>query len=136
MSGSLTMTPEAQRIAIAEKCGWTFGGETGRYWWKSPHGNVQRILTYGAATQAKVNSLSELPNYLSDLNAMHEAEKMLDANQQVDFSVVLTRPVREEIYEVMPNDLHFAVCFPAIHANAAQRAEAFLRTLNLWDDTK
>jgi len=30
----------------------------------------------------------------------------------------------------------YKVLFGYIHATAAQRAEAFLRTLNLWDDAK
>jgi len=116
------MKNKEQRIAIAEACGWTEikHNPTTDLWYGTPpkdHKPVWDVI---------------LPNYLNDLNAMHEAEKMLDGNQQINFACYLTQPVRDEIYEVMPNDLRYTVCYPALHSTAAQRAEAFLRTLNLW----
>ena len=63
--GGWAMTPEAQRIAIAEACGWSYEkNETyapdGAFWWsKNP----------------------EFPDYLNDLNAMHEAENTLTYEQ-------------------------------------------------------
>lgn len=109
------MTPDAQRIAIAEAC---------------KHADIN------GRTHVLVNDVIvwHVPDYLNDLNAMHEAEEVLDANQQCTFACLLTEPVRDEIYEVMPRDLRYTVCFPALHATASQRAEAFLRTLNLWTD--
>ena len=84
------MKPEEQRIAIAEACGWEWSGE------------------------------DNLPNYPSDLNAMHEAEKILNTNQAADYCELL-RPI-------------ICGCWRLVHATAAQRAEAFLRTLKLWTD--
>lgn len=56
---------------------------------------------------------------LNDLNAMHEAEK------------TLSRPQWETYCEYLIG----VVCDSCpIYATAAQRAEAFLRTLNLWKD--
>ena len=52
-----------------------------------------------------------MPDYLNDLNAMHEAEKVLNDHQWDDYICQLGH---------------------AMGATAAQRAEAFLKTLNLW----
>jgi hypothetical protein len=60
-----------------------------------------------------------LPDYLNDLNAMHEAEKVLDYNQ-----------LRE-----MEDSVSFQFAVYPFHATAPQRAEAFLRTLELWKPT-
>lgn len=106
-----TMTTNEKRIKIAEACG---------------------TLSWSECNPPGVCLGNGVPDYFNDLNAMHEAEKVLDPNQQITFACHLTQPVRDQIYEVMPNDLHYAVCFPALHATAAQRAEAFGKTLNLW----
>ncbi len=107
------MNIEQQRLAIAKACGWHKRLES----WRNPCGQPGFV---------------SIPDYLNDLNAMHEAEKTLDANQRLDYACYLTEPVRDQVYEVMPRDIHYSVCFPAINSTAAQRAEAFLRTLNLW----
>jgi len=67
--------------------------------------------------------LKQLPDYLNDLNAMHEAEK------------VLRKPMKPSDTDTIIGDRmhdyaeHLGY---AIDATAAQRAEAFLKTLNLW----
>jgi hypothetical protein len=92
------MKPEQQRIAIAEACGWFFMDDS----WHYPNG-------------AKALSL---PDYLTDLNAMHEAEKMLN---------------RESGYhEIGGYGLYLVALEHNVSSTAAQRAEAFLKTLNLW----
>jgi hypothetical protein len=94
----LPMNPEQQRIAIAEACGWFFMDDS----WHYPNG-------------AKALSL---PDYLTDLNAMHEAEKMLN---------------RESGYhEIGGYGLYLVALEHNVSSTAAQRAEAFLKTLNLW----
>lgn len=98
------MKPEAQRIAIAEACGWQQDGPRGNRW-IAPDGHIHEIWGSGLAC----------PDYLNDLNAMHEAEKMLTDDQKHEFEERLSH----EFY------------FPTM-TTAAQRAEAFLRTLNLW----
>ncbi len=103
------MKPEQQRIAIAEICGFvkntnTAFGKTAP-WWYNPAGQIFWE--------------SELPDYLNDLNAMHEAEKVLDEKQQQEYVNLL----------LTGDSLNY---FAEIHATATQRAEAFLRTLNLW----
>lgn len=112
------MSPEAQRIAIAEVCGYRHG-ESKPFWMATPVG--QPFVAC---------SVDKLPDYLNDLNAMHEAENTLSANDAVVYAANLTRG--HDIWDVMPNDDHFTCCYGALHATAAQRAEAFLRTLGKW----
>ncbi len=63
------------------------------------------------------------PNYLNDLNAMHEAEKVLTPGQRVTYIAILL-PITGTVQQ----DLWFCA-----HATAAQKAESFLRCLNLWE---
>jgi hypothetical protein len=112
------MTPEAQRIAIAEACGWKFRKAGSGFELLEPDG--QRNC---ADTDPLTNWQSfsyRLPNYLNDLNAMHEAEKVLGKDHWHEYWKYL------ETYDANP----YCVCF----ATAAQRCEAFLKTLGLWND--
>ena len=71
----------------------------------------------------RVDDFAEyLPDYCNDLNAMHEAEKVLEK-----------MPEKRITYA---HHLMNATCreWAAFHATAAQRAKAFLRTLNLWKE--
>jgi hypothetical protein len=97
------MTPEAQQIAIAEACGWK----------PNPFQMDMRGQVFPQSP----------PDYLNDLNAMHEAQKIL-SGQQVDAFVTTL------CLKVQPK--------PSLwDATAAQRAEAFLKALNLWkEDSK
>jgi hypothetical protein len=67
-----------------------------------------------------------LPDYLNDLNAMHEAEKVLSRgegyHQKGGFGLYKTA-LAEVCDEQHPID-----------ATAAQRAEAFLRTIGKWEE--
>ncbi len=60
--------------------------------------------------------------------AMHEAEKVLGVMHQESYAVNLGKLVKNT--EPCLEWDHFRL----IHATAAQCAEAFLRTLNLWKD--
>lgn len=68
--------------------------------------------------------ITRLPEYLTSLSAMHDAEKTL-----------IHRGLHEKYYHELVS-VTTVDRFYLIHATAAQRAEAFLRTLNLWDDSK
>lgn len=59
-----------------------------------------------------------MPDYLNDLNEMHTAEKVLTDEQAHRYEMHL---VESFTYPTM--------------ATAAQRAEAFLRTLGKWEDS-
>ena len=97
------MTPEQQRIAIAEACGWTTKHKG--LW-------VERLQTYAA-----------LPDYLNDLNAMHEVEKVLKGGMRSKYDAELTL--------ICSRDYNFIW-----ESTASQRAEAFLRTIDKWEEAK
>lgn len=92
------MSPQAQRIAIAKACGWK---------------------------DEIVKAFHGLPDYLNDLNAMHEAEKLLTQWEElVSYHSWLGYCGGNSTIEV----------HNCIHATAAQRAEAFLRTIGKWEE--
>jgi hypothetical protein len=64
-------------------------------------------------------------DYPNDLNAMHEAENSLSSIEQCQFA--------EKLFRVMVGE-HGVSDFMKIHATAAQRAEAFLRTIGKWGE--
>lgn len=116
------MSPEAQRIAIAEACGWSLQ--------ESPFPTVcpgKVWLRTNPMAAASTNDL--LPDYLTDLNAMHEAEAHLLKVHARKYTRELSALVEPEYVE----EYHY---FRVISATAAQRAEAFLRTIGKWEDDK
>lgn len=107
------MTPEAQQIAIATHCGWKPLQEfPGRLW---PH---QFLPSFMMPPNESTMGTS-VPAYLSDLNIMAKAESLLSHDQRRDYASAL---------------INICGTFGCIFASAAQRAEAFLRTLNLWTE--
>lgn len=102
------MRPGDQRIAIAQACGWT---------------KIHGTHLVGYPSTGAGDYFVSVPDYLTDLNAMHEAEKVLTDSQLVGFRIHLIRNSDGPSVEA-------AMC----HATAAQRAEAFLKTLNLWKE--
>ena len=107
------MKPELQRVAIAEACGYK---------------DVATGMTEGSVrvtTGFKHHTFDEeIPDYLNDLNAMHEAEKVLTGYEQtVTYSDNLMKIVGYHTFD-------------SAHATAAQRAEAFLRTVGKWKEAR
>jgi len=131
------MKPEAQRIAIAEACGVrvkSFGFRYGAKDWLGA-GSVASEGYYNESfAEQEARELTfkhsmvcgdiyehpaRLPDYLNDLNAMHEAEKVLPAIKHPGtYGIIL-----EEVAGGW-----------SMTATAAQRAEAFLRTIGKWED--
>lgn len=77
----------------------------------------------------------ELPDYLNDLNAIHEAEKVLWSNDPDDESLDgMVGKYRQTLENLvirdwnLDHDLHRW----SEHATATQRCEAFLRTIEKW----
>jgi len=70
---------------------------------------------------------ASLPDYFNDLNACHQMEKKLSDNQWVTYMDNLCAANGRQC-GLPKNTCRRAV----IHATAAQRAEAFGKTLNLW----
>lgn len=130
------MTPEAQRIAIAEACGWTretrrmyAGARNVEGWGKNQH------LELGDRDRDFTISPNAFPDYLNDLNAMHVAERALKDQQQDAYIDWLLQCI------VVPAEAEFGVTFSdtdtmwvVLHSTAAQRAEAFLRTIGKWKE--
>lgn len=111
------MTPEDQRIAMAKALGW-----------KVVQGDNGLLITHEGDVFCE-----HFPDYLNDLNAMHEAEGViLNPNSPI---VWVNYEERGEIKRAYQDNLERAATLggaSAICATAAQRAEAFLRTLDLW----
>jgi hypothetical protein len=107
-----TMTEELQRKAIAEACGWKFIPE---YY----HGKDQPP-EFTTVTPDGRHLCGYYPDYLNDLNAMHEAEKVFTDTQWEEYGDYL---------ETMINPVK-----GWLHATAVQRAEAFLKTIGKWEE--
>ena len=111
------MSDEQINIAIAEACGWhTIAFNRG--WVNVGDGETQAMI----------------PDYCNDLNAMHEAEKVLSPANQ---------PARgESQWSAYLGWLGFcgenntSEVYGCVTATASQRAEAFLKTLGKWEGTK
>lgn len=94
------MTPEKQRITIAEACGWQY-------------------VNFNYILQGVWQNVGSFPDYLNDLNACHEMEKLLvDAFERRKYYQTLDEITGDQ--------------WATIVATAAQRCEAFLKTVNLW----
>jgi hypothetical protein len=98
------VNPEAQRIAIAKVVGYP-----------NP-----RMGLFNRCYAGELPNLEDVPDYLNDLNAMHEAENAVIRPKRFWYQYCLKLPGRS--------------FDESIGATAAQRAEAFLRTLGLWKE--
>jgi hypothetical protein len=109
------MTNKQINIAIAEACGWKVHPK-------------DKWLVIPPNSPHSVQPLYTLPDYCNDLNAMHEAEKVLytGIEQQRYWQAGYGR-FQMILAEICPNPYS---------ATARQRAEAFLRTLGKWEETK
>jgi hypothetical protein len=101
------MNEEQQRIAIAEACGFKARTDRHKPMWVTPDGKT--LLTMP----------EHLPDYLNDLNAMHDAEKVIGPIKGIEFCYHL-------------NEMGMSGEWEILTATAAQRAEAFLRTIGKW----
>ena len=111
------MTKEAQRLAIATACGWNSQPE--------PATEEVKAIWGFVADKPKWWYVHQLPDFASDLNAMFEAEKILDENQQDTYWCQLRHLVDCGMDELQH-------CFNTVHATAEQRARAFLFALGKW----
>ena len=107
------MSPETQRIAIAEACGFI----NVRMWSESC------IASMGINAKGKYWGSLGVPDYLNDLNAMHEAEKALNVS---DEQITHWQNTLELVCD-RDNTI-------TLMATAAQRAEAFLKTIDKWKE--
>ena len=121
------MNSDKQRIAIAEFCGWKdVRGVT--HLGIPPEGG--RLFPYPEYHQEdwRLNPFHGIPDYLNDLNAMHEAEESLG---------VKCYEYNNCLYNLLGNRVGDRCDKPhqgTWHATAAQRAEAFLKTIGKWEE--
>lgn len=106
------MTDEQINAAIAEACGWADIIE-------HPEFGLMGVAqdTHGCRTGIEC--------YTHDLNAMHEAEKVLKGHNQIHTYVWLL---------ANRNDSETHSKLTEVHISARGRAEAFLRTLGKWEE--
>ena len=114
------MKPEQQRIAIAEACG---------------HMNV-RFTEFGSCVASTALNKDGgfwgrhgVPDYLNDLNAMHEAEKTLTPEQRNQYINILD-DMAGDIDDPVQHDFQWC-CSSANH-----RAKAFVRVVGKWEEEK
>lgn len=100
------MTEDQKRIKIAEACGW-------------------KSQTIGPSWH---QSETKMPDYFNDLNAMHEAEKVLSNEQWADYIMAFGKIFAQDV-----STHYWSLARSLIRATAAQRAEAFGRVKGLWE---
>jgi hypothetical protein len=134
------MTKDEQRIAIGEACGYV--------WYRIPKNQFEQERRYRFLAHPLVHEYEDqsplwleradgtehicnmqfmekeghLPDYVFDLNAMHEAEKLLTQGGKTQYIFVLQTLCGGQQF----GDNYFAT--------AEQRAEAFLRVVGRWKE--
>jgi hypothetical protein len=103
------MSPEAQRIAISKVLPWKQINYTPGLIW---------VLIDGVMRER---------DPLTDLNAMHEAEKVLSGPAYWEFISILD--------DIVKHGPHVDYVADRASATATQRAEAFLRTVGKWEES-
>lgn len=129
------MNEQEQNVAIAIACG--------SKWMYNPNAEQPvRILLHPGCVTSMDDELVEapmsippeteswmydmLPDYVNDLDAMHEAEKVLCDDERNWFKYIMTL---RKMFEGQ-GDIDWCL----LHATSQQRAEAFLKTLGLWKE--
>jgi hypothetical protein len=114
------MTPELQRIRIAESIGWTdiTCGPFGQCYGTAPFDPMMDDRQIGMP----------IPNYHGSLNACAEMEKTLTDEQARSYRVMLM--FNSYGPKAKFKSTEAALC----HATSAQRCEAFLRMHGKWEE--
>jgi len=108
------MTDNEINAAIAEACGWTEIGEC-------ENGGFR---VRGFPPDKYEAHRKPIPKYTCDLNAMHEAEKVLSLQQEKDYFA--------NIKEIVGDNIWYRTVGKTYRATARQRAEAFLWAIDKW----
>jgi hypothetical protein len=119
------MTDEQINAAIAEVCGWEDITES-----VAPEEFRRRATGMLRDKHGNRTPLKQIPNYCTNLNAMHEAEATLSVSCRMDYPTVLLRV----LFELDKYTWYATGGFTHITTTARQRAEAFLRTLGKWEE--
>lgn len=114
-----TMTPHEINLAIGKSLGFA---------------QCPIALSHGFPPEycyRKDTYIGELPDFYGSLDRMHEVERSIQHKMQ--YVIQLHRVCNNDQgpWDLPTTDLQFNY----VTATAAQRAEAYLRTLNLWTNT-
>lgn len=105
---------------------WIFSNENQTRFWGCNYSSEDDLI------KGETETWSKSRNYPEDLNAMHEAEKMITPMQTMDYERQLAHQIyladKDDYWKNRGKDIR-AHCF---HATASQRAEAFLRAVSKW----
>lgn len=115
------MNPDKQRIAIAAAVG------TAKPVARDRIGGCFYEMGMRGPCKCDGDRLALIPDYLNDLNAMHAAEGALAEKDRIEYGNQLIAVCDRDMNK--PGKRWAATTFYIIHATAAQRAEAFCRTL-------
>jgi hypothetical protein len=111
------MTKEKQNKLIAEQLGFT----EVRGYLVGTDDSVSCLFGKEPTTK----KLCYVGNYSRDLNVLHNAEKTLTHQQEFVY--------HDELHNLCKSGARHP-CYEAIRATAAQRAEAFLKTIGKWEN--
>jgi hypothetical protein len=106
------MTSTQKRIAIAKACGW-----------KDIEPTEQEQVIWGR--EPKTGYKNFIPSYTISLDSMAKAEKILNLTEQKTYTLFL-----HQSSEKSKSD-HLGVDFDVLSSTAEQRADAFIKTLDL-----
>ena len=116
------MTDLEINIAIAEACGYQIEPSQAKGGWRLYNEQSETSFWWNCDRPPTLSDVSyRLPNYCSDLNAMHEVWSGLSETEKAVFV--------DELYAVTPSTSYED---RYTGATARQRAEAFLRTIGKW----
>ena len=128
------MKPERMRIVLAEWDGWRIE-ICGAAWILRRPDNT--VASSGHRADHDIRSLEDYqatwksemlwPDYPNSLDAVHELEAKLPSEERTNYQFYLDKICSTA------KDSHCS-CWDFIHATAAQRCEALLKTLNLWEE--
>jgi hypothetical protein len=115
------MSPDKQNIAIAQACG------------------VVSKDQWGALYKTEQGYARDCPDYLNDLNAMHEAEEtafysdvLWNRRYARKLQEIVTRDFNalgDGTIDTEPSEAGWFCWWLGLHATAAQRAEAYVTTM-------
>lgn len=130
----MTLTPEQQtalRVRIAELQGWRVcelrrsdGRVYNRWMVKDPPADTRDLHVMPTPSLHTGLNMDRVPEFATDLNAMHEVEKGLIGNQGEEYVMQITQVMRS------------GLCLNMLRATATQRALAYVLTMDgrlPWD---
>ena len=127
------MNTEKQIIAIAEAWGWKDVKLTDHETMKIDSRSITYWSGFTGLPPEYRHYLNRVrvPDYLGDLNPMHEAVSIFDYDQAARFEDHLC-DICKRLNDEKENPAPWR--FAVVNATASQRAEAFLRTIGKWEE--